>query len=326
MTAKKREQPAPAKPPRWTEYVALDEVLRAPRNPKNHNAQVIAGSMKRFGVVELPAIDERTGRLVAGHGRLADWEARRDAGQPPPEGVMEDPANGWMVPLSRGWASKSDAEAEAYLITSNNSVIMGGWDEAALNTVLADIARDDFGLAQVTGTSAAQLEGILDAQEQGLKDMLAAASTAESEEAQYHPQAYADPATEAPWMAQTAPRYDGDGDVIEHDQVPATGARYAESDEQQAERAARIAGYQPRTDANGGMVEMILVYPVDDRNEIARLVSAAREVLGRDMKSSEVLLRAVRTLVAVLDNRNAPEPIEMSIFAGAAGWVDDGTG
>jgi hypothetical protein len=130
--------------PRWTEYVDLDEILRAPRNPKNHNAEVIAASMSRFGVVELPAIDERTGRLVAGHGRLDDWETRRDAGEDPPEGVQVDDAGRWMVPVNRGWASRSDADAEAYLIVSNRSSELGGWDDTALAAVLADLKEADL--------------------------------------------------------------------------------------------------------------------------------------------------------------------------------------
>lgn len=130
--------------PRWTEYMDLDEILRAPRNPKSHDAQVIAASMSRFGIVELPAIDERTGRLVAGHGRLNDWEHRRDAGEDPPEGVQVDDAGRWLVPVNRGWASRSDADAEAYLIVSNRSTELGGWDDQQLAEVLADLAEVDL--------------------------------------------------------------------------------------------------------------------------------------------------------------------------------------
>lgn len=142
--------------PRWTEYLPLDEVLRAPRNPKNHNAQIIAASMSRFGIVELPAIDERTGRLVAGHGRLDDWEHRRDAGEDPPEGVTIDADGRWMVPVNRGWKSRSDADAEAYLIVSNRSTELGGWDDAALGPVLEDLRAAD--LLEFTGFDETDIE------------------------------------------------------------------------------------------------------------------------------------------------------------------------
>jgi len=137
---------------RRTEYMPLAEVMRAPRNPKKHDAPLIAGSMARFGVVELPAIDERTGRLVAGHGRLDDWTARRAAGETPPDGIDTDPDTGdWLVPVTRGWASRSDADAEAYLVVSNQTTIAGGWEDENLAMLLADIRDADADLLALTG-------------------------------------------------------------------------------------------------------------------------------------------------------------------------------
>jgi hypothetical protein len=303
--------------PRWTEYMPLEKILRAPRNPKNHNVQVIRGSMNRFGLVEQPALDERTGRLVAGHGRLEEWYRAKAAGESAPEGVVEGADGSWSVPVSRGWSSKDDAEAEAYLITSNNSVIMGGWDETGLNEMLADLARNDFALAQVTGVSAAELDVILDAQESALADAVRSGNSAVTE-VPIGQTPYGNPLDAAPWMAQTAPRYD---EPIEHDQVPATGARFAESAEDEATRAARIASYQPRQGHSTGLVEMILVYPIDDRNEAARLVAAARDVLGADLKASEIILRALRVLSAVLDARETDRAVRMDAIARQAGWV-----
>lgn len=147
------------RPPRWTEYVPLDDVLRAPRNPKNHHAEVIAASMARFGVVEQPAVDERTGRLVAGHGRLDEWQRRRDAGEDPPDGITISDEGGWMVPVTRGWSSRSDADAEAYLIVSNRSTELGGWDEAGLEEVLRDLRDED--LLEVTGFSDDDLDKLV---------------------------------------------------------------------------------------------------------------------------------------------------------------------
>jgi hypothetical protein len=45
----------------WT---ALDSIVPAPSNPKKHDVQRIRRSLARYGVVEPPAVDERTGRLV----------------------------------------------------------------------------------------------------------------------------------------------------------------------------------------------------------------------------------------------------------------------
>lgn len=137
---------------RYTDYMPLTDVQRAPRNPKNHNSELIASSISRFGIVESPAIDERTGRLVAGHGRLDDWITRKAAGENPPDGIDIDPDTGdWLVPVQRGWASRSDADAEAYLVISNSSTTAGGWEDEALAQLLADLRDQDPTLLGLTG-------------------------------------------------------------------------------------------------------------------------------------------------------------------------------
>jgi DNA modification methylase len=133
---------------RRLELVPLDELERAPRNPKDHDAEGITASVKRFGYAEPVLIDERTGRLVAGHGRLDALAAMLGAGQAPPEGILERDGR-WLVPVVRGWASRSDADAEAYLVASNRLTMAGGWDDQALGEVLADLAREPDGLVGV---------------------------------------------------------------------------------------------------------------------------------------------------------------------------------
>jgi hypothetical protein len=52
---------------------------------------------------------------------------------------------------------------------------------------------------------------------------------------------------------------------------------------------------------------MVLTYPVADLDETTRLIMAAREVIhGQD---SEIILRALRALVAVLDSRHSPDGV-----------------
>lgn len=69
---------------RRLEYVPLDELKPAERNPKRHAGDAIQASIGKFGYVEPIVLDERTGRLVAGHGRLEALLAERDSGKPPP--------------------------------------------------------------------------------------------------------------------------------------------------------------------------------------------------------------------------------------------------
>lgn len=136
----------------------LDGVLRADRNPKRHDAALIRKSIGKFGVVETPALDERTGKLVAGHGRLNEWERARAAGENPPDGVQVVDGD-WHVPISRGWASRDDAEADAYLLVSNRSTELGGWDGPELAGLLTDVTSD--GLLDYTGFTEDDLATLL---------------------------------------------------------------------------------------------------------------------------------------------------------------------
>src|SRR5690242_19701492 len=103
---------------RWLELIPLDELQRRPalRNPRKHDAAGLRASISRHGFVENPVIDERTGRLVVGHGRLTDLAKRFDAGEDIPDGIEVDDEGVWLVPVQRGWSSRSDADAEAMII------------------------------------------------------------------------------------------------------------------------------------------------------------------------------------------------------------------
>jgi hypothetical protein len=125
---------------RALDYVPLDSIQTADRNPKGHEHVALRSSFDRFGFVEPMVRDDRTGRLVAGHGRLAELrQARaRDPLTPPSGVVLED--GQWHVPIITGWSSSDDAEAEAYLIAANRLVELGGWDDATLTDALMSLA------------------------------------------------------------------------------------------------------------------------------------------------------------------------------------------
>jgi ParB-like chromosome segregation protein Spo0J len=129
--------------PRWIEYVPLDEVQPAQRNPKQHDHESLGQSFNRFGYVEPIVLDERTGRLVVGHGRLDQLRMlRRRKPSDVPPGIKD----GWLVPIVRGWASADDNEADAYLVASNRLVETGGWDERQLVELLGDVRESEMGL------------------------------------------------------------------------------------------------------------------------------------------------------------------------------------
>lgn len=124
------------------EYVSLTELVEASRNPKQHALEALGASIGRFGYVEPIILDERTGRMVAGHGRRESLLKMRAAGDTPPSGVRSGTGD-WLVPVVRGWASKNDRDAEAYLIASNRHVELGGWDDKLLADLLQSLAAED---------------------------------------------------------------------------------------------------------------------------------------------------------------------------------------
>lgn len=139
---------------RRVEMMAVDQLVPATKNPKRHAARELDASLERFGYVEPVVLDERTKRLVAGHGRVDALLARKKAGKEPPAGVAVQGGK-WLVPVLRGWKSRTDAEAEAYLVASNRLVEAGGWDDAELARLLRDMPREDFAF---TGFSDRELE------------------------------------------------------------------------------------------------------------------------------------------------------------------------
>ena len=145
--------------PRHIEYRAIDEILPAERNAKGHDGNVIAGSIERLGFLDPMIEDGRTGRLVAGHGRLEQLQARFKAGEPAPDGVQVRDGC-WYAPVTVGWASVDDKQAEAAGLVLNRSGERGGWDQDRLAAMLADqpaptwLGWDDTDLAALLAVTA----------------------------------------------------------------------------------------------------------------------------------------------------------------------------
>jgi ParB-like chromosome segregation protein Spo0J len=117
------------------EYVPLSKVEKWPRNPKLHDTEQLSASVERFGFVQPILLDEKTNRLVAGHGRLETLRKMKDSGKQPPPRIKV--SNGdWLVPVVRGVSFKNEKEAEAYLVADNRQVELGGWDEESLAELL----------------------------------------------------------------------------------------------------------------------------------------------------------------------------------------------
>ncbi|MFJ2745291.1 ParB N-terminal domain-containing protein [Streptomyces sp. NPDC087440] len=129
--------------PRYITYVPLTDLTPAPRNPKRHELELLIASIERHGLVEIPVADERTQCVLHGHGRREALIEMQSRGMQPPNGVVLDEDAGWLVPLLRGWSSRSDAEAEALAIKLNRLPGEGGWDPREFAAVLEDLATGD---------------------------------------------------------------------------------------------------------------------------------------------------------------------------------------
>lgn len=147
--------------PRRIDYMRLEDIPDADVNPKDHDEPRIAGSISRFGFADAPILDERTGQLVAGHGRKGDLIARHTAGGQPPEGIMVDEDGAWLVPVQRGWRSRSDEDAKAFLVAHNRLTETGGWDERRLAGLLEELGDADPDLLELTGFNEDDIDDML---------------------------------------------------------------------------------------------------------------------------------------------------------------------
>lgn len=97
--------------------------------------------MGKFGYIQPMLIDERSGKLVAGHGRLERLQALKASGAAPPARIKVGKGKDWLVPVIRGVGFKSESEAEEYLLLDNRAVELGGWDDAGLLDMLEDLGK-----------------------------------------------------------------------------------------------------------------------------------------------------------------------------------------
>jgi len=138
----------------------LHEVVRWPRNPKDHDLGALHLSFNRFGFISPLIRDERTGRLIVGHGRLDALLDRFQRGEPPPRNVELRTDGEWLIPVIRGVEFANESEAAAYLVADNRLTEIGGWDDAKLIDMLQAL-KDGPGLTG-TGYDDDDLQKLLD--------------------------------------------------------------------------------------------------------------------------------------------------------------------
>lgn len=124
--------------PRTLEYLPLDEIQVADWNPKDHESQLIQDSVAEHGFVTPLVLDDRSGKLVAGHGRRDELLRARAAGEEAPDGIVDEGDGRWLVPVVRGWRSRTKRQAEQFLVADNATSAAGGFDVAELAPRVSD--------------------------------------------------------------------------------------------------------------------------------------------------------------------------------------------
>lgn len=247
-----RKTPAPADAALRIEYLPLDQLARWPGNPKEHADGAIAASISRFGFRDPLAIDETSGRLIAGHGRLSVLERAHAAGQSAPQFVQVREDGMWLVPVTRGGSFGSEDEAAAYLVAHNRTGELGGWNDELLAGMLGGLDDDLRAVAgfdldafvKETDAQAASAPTLPEAPSEFLNDLIGTAAAAA-------PQAQATPTPAAGGDAATAP-------------APADGPP----------PAAPVGPGSPE------YVQVVYVVPAPDRDLAQRAVKRAREQFG----------------------------------------------
>jgi len=124
------------------EYMPLSELKKFPGNAKAHDLASIKKSIVRFGFTSPVMLDEKTGRIIAGHGRSeALGELQREGASVPDR--IKAKGNEWLVPVLRGLEFANEQEAEAYLLADNKLTENGGWLEKELLEALERVENLD---------------------------------------------------------------------------------------------------------------------------------------------------------------------------------------
>ncbi|MFJ1528254.1 hypothetical protein ACIOFV_07465 [Streptomyces mirabilis] len=258
-----------------TADVPLGDLRPFPGNARRGDPAVILQSLVRTGQFRSLIVRDTGDSLVvlAGNHTLQALAAHG----PGPCGLTTTTTEDGELPCAlcggQEWAPVArceivtcdDATATRINLVDNKAAQTGGWDEEALAELIAGLDGDLVG----TGYT-----------DQDLADLVAAIEEAYEEEPA--PEQSAPAGNTAPAQPATSSAPPASGDAIPEGPAPGTVA-------------------PPMPD---GMRSMLLTYPAADRDEAARLVAAAREMFHAE-DASVIVLRALRTLVAVLDSRHA---------------------
>jgi len=149
------------------EYTKLSDIAEADVNPKDHDIGAIHESMNRFGFTSPLLMNEATGKLVAGHGRVEALRQKKQFGEEPPKNIEVNDKD-WLVPIIRGVYFDNEEEAQAYLLADNRLTELGGWNTTALVEELQKLAESSS--LEGTGFDDADLNALMEEYESNSED------------------------------------------------------------------------------------------------------------------------------------------------------------
>lgn len=171
-----------------------------------------------------------------------------------------------------------DATARRIVLADNRTSDAGGYDEEALAELLAGMDGDLAG----TGYTDTDLTDLLEYLE----------DTAEEEPEPYEE----DQAPSSRQQNHTSPAT-----------APTPAVAHPTAEEPAISSGPATSGETAPTPQRG-YASMVLTYTTADRDEAARLIAAARDVI-QAADSAEIILRALRALMAVIDSRHSPDGV-----------------
>lgn len=261
----------------------LGDLTPYPGNARRGDVGMILESLTANGQFRpLVAREEEDGRLVvlAGNHTMAALAAHGSGpcGLVTRHGDEERPCavchgKPWEPAAQVAVYRCDDATARRIVLADNRTSDAGDYDDQALADLLAGLDGDLVG----TGYTDTDLADLLEYLE------------TEAADDPYEEGQDEEAGEETPAGGQAAPP------------APAPAGEPAPS-------STPAGGDTPPPPAAPGHAHLTLTYPVADRDETARLIAAVRDVLP-DLESAEVVLRALRALVAVIDSRHDPDGV-----------------
>lgn len=118
------------------EYLDIESLQPYPGNPKEHDLRSLTDSITRFGFVEPIILNQVTGHILSGHGRVESLLLLKSKKSPPPNGVVQQDGQ-WLVPAVR--ISIPAHDEHAAVLALNKIVETGGWNIEYLARSIRDL-------------------------------------------------------------------------------------------------------------------------------------------------------------------------------------------